>query len=109
MPVRKPFLALVACCLVLLLSGCFTQTVRFDAAPKDASEPQYEETLDFYLWGFFPSHVVDVQRVCAGRPASQLQSRTTFVNGLLNLITLGIYSPRSARVWCKSSSVVAPR
>jgi hypothetical protein len=30
-----------------------------------------------------------------------MQSQQTFVDGLLGLVTLGIYSPQTAKVWCK--------
>lgn len=61
-----------------------------------------EESKSFFFWGLAGEHSIDVNGVCQGKPAQQMQTQTTFLDGLLGGITLGIYAPRSAKVWCAS-------
>ena len=93
--------ALLLCLLALGLVGCASVTATPDQMPKTAAQPTYEESIDFFLWGLTPSsHFVDLNEVCPGGNVRQVQAQTTFVNGLLGTITLGIYSPRTIKVWC---------
>jgi Bor protein len=85
---------------LLLLAGCYSVTVRPDGGYKVATKPTYEQRQDFYLWGLVGESHIDVKEVCKAGPV-QFQSQRTFVDGLLALVTLGIYAPESARVWCK--------
>lgn len=92
---------LVLASVLLTSSGCFTVTATRNGSVPKASEPDFKETEHFFLWGLAPdARVVNVKKVCPQNPPSQLQTQTTFVDGFLSLITLGIYSPRTARVWC---------
>lgn len=86
----------------VLLSGCATVTATPDGQPKLSSTPNYEQTQDFFIGGLVPEkQVVNTQEVCPNG-VRQLQTQTTFVNGLLRVITFNIYAPRTARVWCQS-------
>lgn len=85
----------------VLLSGCATVTATPDGQPKLVSEANYEESQAFFIGGLIPSkNVVDTQAVCPSG-VRQVQTQTTFVNGLLRLVTFNIYAPRTARVWCQ--------
>jgi hypothetical protein len=89
------------CVLTLLTTGCFSVTSRPDGGFKVATKPNFEQRQDFFLWGLVGESHIDVRTVCAPGKVAQMQSQLTFVDGLLNVVTLGIYSPQSARVWCK--------
>ena len=86
--------------LVLFLSGCSSVTIATDSRDKLTSEPTYEERKKFYWWGLKNEHSVDVHSVCSGTEPLQMQSQQTFSDGFLSVITLGIYYPRTAKVWC---------
>ena len=86
--------------LVFILSGCSTVTIATDSREKITSKPTYEERKNFYWWGLKNEHSVDVQSVCNGTEPVQMQSQQTFNDGFLSVITLGIYYPRTAKVWC---------
>lgn len=86
--------------VILIASGCYSVTARPDGGFKVATAPNFQERQDFYLWGLVGESHINTQKVCPNG-TSQIQSQLTFVDGLLNVITLGIYSPQSARVWCK--------
>lgn len=92
---------LVLASLLLTSSGCFTVTATRKGTTPKATEPDYQTTEHFFLWGLAPdARVVNVKKACSEKAPSQLQTQTTFVDGFLSLITLGIYAPRTARVWC---------
>ena len=40
------------------------------------------------------------QNLCGAENVSKTETQQTFVNGLLGFITLGIYTPLEARVYC---------
>jgi len=63
--------------------------------------PSYVVSKSYYIGGLVGEPTVDVKKACNGGEAKQMQARTTFVNGLVSVLTLGIYTPRTARVWCE--------
>lgn len=83
-----------------LLAGCATVTARPDGGAKTSRKPDYQVSKNYFFWGLAGVHTIDVADVCDGKPAEQLQSQFTFLNGLLGQITLGIYLPKTAKVWC---------
>lgn len=87
----------------ILSVGCGTVTISPEGKTYHyTSVPDYVEQKQFYLWGLVPTHEVDVKTVCKGKSAKQMQAQHTFKDSALTLITLGIYSPRTAKVWCES-------
>ena len=85
----------------LFILGCSSVTLRDTGKAKATSEPSYESSKPFFFWGLAGEHHVDVKQICKGSEPKQIQSQRTFTDSLLNVITLGIYSPRTVRVWCK--------
>lgn len=88
--------------LAVALSGCASVTISPPEEPKLTTEADHQESLNFFFWGLTPeNHKVDVMESCNGKDVAQMQAQTTVPNGLLTIITLGIYSPRTAKVWCE--------
>ncbi len=86
--------------LLALVGGCSTVTIATDSDSKLSSSPDYQKRKNFFFWGLMNEHSVDVNAVCEGERPLQMQSQQTFVDGVLGVVTLGIYAPRSAKVWC---------
>lgn len=86
--------------LALAMAGCSTVTIRDKSTNQLAGEPTYESSKAFFLWGLVGEHHIDVKDICGGKGAKQIQAQDTFVDSLLAVITLGIYMPRTAKVWC---------
>ncbi|MDQ3231582.1 MAG: Bor family protein [Pseudobdellovibrionaceae bacterium] len=85
-----------------LSTGCITATIRPQGGAPTAKEPKYSQRESFFMWGLAPdARIVNVKNVCGDKDPVQLQTQQTFVDGLLGGITLGIYSPRTAKVWCE--------
>ncbi len=90
----------ILCASLVVFAGCYSVTTRPGGGFKTATPPTFEQRQDFFLWGLVGEAHINTAHICKGQPA-QIQSQRTVVDGLLGLVTLGIYAPESARVWCK--------
>ena len=55
----------------------------------------------FFVSGIGQKKTVDAAKICGGAEnVVKTETQQTFVNGLLGFITLGIYTPLEARVYC---------
>ncbi|GHA03141.1 hypothetical protein GCM10008090_10130 [Arenicella chitinivorans] len=87
--------------LTTFITACSTVTIRPNGGDKDNSPPDYLDSKPFYFGGPIGKHKVDVNEACEGSDVTQMQTVTTSSDWFLSLLTLGIYTPRTAKVWCK--------
>lgn len=87
--------------LVGLLSGCSTMTIHPKPHSKLISKPTYQTTVPFYFWGLSGVKRVNVKQVCGEKEVVQMQTQATIEDSFFTLITLGIYSPHTVKVWCE--------
>jgi hypothetical protein len=90
----------VALLVLLSIAGCSTVTIKPEGSNKLSSQPTYEESKSFYFFGLSGEHRIDVAKVCGDKKVAQMQTQQTFVDGLLGVVTLGIYAPHSVKIWC---------
>ena len=97
-------------CLIafVLFSLVSCQTVTI--SPKGRSHvysnyPDFERSYPFFLFGLAGEHYVNVQKICRDKAVKQMQTQKTFLDGFLGGLTLGIYTPKTARVWCEEKSL----
>lgn len=85
--------------ICLTLSGCAQQTFSLNKnAPK---VNPHVVTHDFFVSGIGQTKEIDAASVCGGaEKVVGTQVQQTFIDGLLGFATLGIYTPRDARVFC---------
>ena len=57
-------------------------------------------THRFFVSGIGQKKTVDAAKFVAAENVVKTETQQTFVNGLLGFITLGIYTPLEARVYC---------
>lgn len=91
--------------LAAALAGC--HTMRFEVS----SEPHRNVVYDrksFFLWGLAPTQRVDVSEHCPHGVAA-IREETRFSDGFFNLITLGVWVPRSSWYYCLDGTGVAGR
>jgi hypothetical protein len=81
---------------MLLLSGCFTVSYQTKLAPGGEYK---EDRGDFFLWGLVGDKEINLKSLCPAG-VSRWKSQQTFVDGLLGIVTLGIYTPRHITVEC---------
>jgi len=86
--------------LVATLTGCAAQTFTVNGATLN--KPTVQQSQTFFISGLGQEQIIDAAAVCGGsHNIIKVEAQHTFVNGLLGLITLGIYTPRDAKVFCK--------
>ena len=84
----------------VLLFGCSTVTPQPQRGAKLITEPSHQKSHDFFLFGFVGEKTVDVKNICSDQSVRQMQSQQTILDSALSLITFGIYTPRTVKVWC---------
>jgi hypothetical protein len=90
---RRIFLTALA---VTLLGGCYTVSYSTKLA---GSETYRQERGDFFFWGLAGDKTIDMKAMCP-EGVSRWKSEATFVDGVLGIVTLGIYVPRHVTVEC---------
>lgn len=85
---------------LLVMTGCATQTAHLKS---NAVNPIAKaETHKFYLSGIGQEQTVDASRVCGGaHRVAKVESKLDTKDVLLGVVTLGIYTPRTATVYCQ--------
>lgn len=102
---RQSALALTA---LVLASGCFTTTVRSGKPPGDATAEYDAKWHSGVVWGIAElSGPYNLSEVCPNGWA-EITTETSFVNGLVDSITSGIYNPQSVTVRCAAGGSEAP-
>ena len=88
----------LATALACLLQGCAQQTFTVQNKPAAVAPRNHHPSfLRFWNWA---EKTVDAAKICGGAENVKTETQQTFVNGLLGFITLGIYTPLEARVYC---------
>ena len=86
------------CCLVI--GGCM-QTKFHLQDRDDAATATYDEAQHYFIFRLGQQKNIDAVALCKGiDKVKRVETETTFVNGLLGAITMGIYFPQQARVYC---------
>ena len=82
------------------LLGCAQQTFTVQNKPA-AVAPKETITHHFFVSGIGQRKLSDATKICGGAEnVVKTETQQTFVNGLLGFITLGVYTPLEARVYC---------
>tara|TARA_B100001250_G_C19604038_1_gene701925 strand:- start:487 stop:774 length:288 start_codon:yes stop_codon:yes gene_type:complete len=93
----KKFIVL---CMALLFAGCTTVTLAPKGESKISVTPDHETRQHFFIGGLFGNAVVEAGELCKNQGVRQLQTQEKVEDRLLTIITLGIYAPRTSKVWC---------
>ena len=89
---------------LLFVVSCQTVTINPQGGTvKYSSLPDYKKSHHFFLFGLIGERNVNTAQICKGRRVKQMQTQQTFLNGLLSGLTLGIYTPRTSKVWCREA------
>lgn len=89
-------MALVA---AVALSGCAQQTFKINNGI--AEKPTQEVKQSFFVHGIGQSKTIDAALVCGGADkVIRTEVQESGMDVFLRIITIGIYTPREARVYC---------
>ena len=95
-------LRLALLCVLFFFTACQTITISPKDSPyKLSSIPNYSQRQHFFLWGFIGETTINVKEICPSNKVIQMQTQDTFGDTLFRVVTLGIYSPKTAKVWCE--------
>ena len=91
-------------CIFLLLNGCATQTYHINPV-GDAYVVKEERMQNFFVAGIGQEKAMDAAEICGGAEnIIKVESKLSFLDGFLGVLTQGIYTPRTAKVYCKNST-----
>ena len=83
----------------ILVTGCATQS--FTLNNNNAATPDQNTMQTFFISGLGQEQEINAASVCGGADkVAKVEAKHEFVDGLLGFITLGIYTPRHAKVYC---------
>ena len=95
----------VLCAVLLVSSACYRQVVQTGRTP--AATVIDRPWTHTWLWGLVPASPIDVTSQCRSGIATVVTEQS-FMNGLVGLLTLGIYAPRHVTITCATGSAMAP-
>lgn len=76
--------------------GCFkVQTLLPDTVPAE----KHTQWVNGFFWGAVGG-TVDAARYCGGRPVASVETKRSVGNYLIELVTLGIYTPSHVSITC---------
>ena len=86
----------------LALAGCTTQTYHINGQVGSNDVPQWEGMQPFFVSGLGQEVMVSASEICGGaQNVKGVQSKHTFVDGFLGVITVGLFTPKHAKIYCK--------
>lgn len=94
--------ALLGLLFAIGVSGCYTAT--FMSNPNVAKGEQRDQWNSFFLWGLVGEETLDVRQFCGNGQVAQVQTGANVLTVLVSAVTLGIYAPRKAYVWCAAGA-----
>jgi Bor protein len=90
---------LIAMVLALLMSGCATQTFMINGGGGE--EPDQQKMQSFWVYGIGQEQEMNAAEICGGADkVAKVEAHIRFIDGFLNAITWGIYTPHTAKVYC---------
>lgn len=91
---------LTVAAVAALMTGCATQTTLVNGG--SSATPTYVESQKFFVSGIGQEKTVDAAKVCGGASkVAQVESVEEAKDVLFGVVTFGIYTPRTAKVYCK--------
>ena len=82
--------------LAISMSSCFTYTYTMGSGPQTGVE--VKEKNHYLIYGLAPLNISDPVKMAGDSENYSVTIEHTFVDGLLNAITFGIYTPTTTIV-----------
>ena len=92
-------LAFLSC--FFLLVGCYHATIDTGLAPGHKTVEMWKHS---WIYGLVPPSVVEAQSECENGVA-RVETQQSFINGLVNVLTGGIYTPMTVIVTCAADDM----
>jgi len=85
-----------ACVLMLSLTSCYTYS--FNVGNGAQSGVTIQEKNHYFIYGLAQGKQADFEELAGGSKDYRVTIKHTFVDGLINAITFGIYTPTTTIV-----------
>lgn len=82
--------------LALSMTSCFTYTVTVGDGPQTGV--QVKKMNHYFIYGLAPVNVSNPTEMAGGATDYEVKIEHTFIDGLINAITFGIYTPTTTIV-----------
>jgi hypothetical protein len=100
--IRKRWIS--ASLLVLSTAGCFHQVVNTGRTPGTTVVDK--PWVSTWLWGLVAAQPIDARQACPSGIAL-ITTEQSFVNSLVGIVTLGIYTPQHVMITCASGGTAS--
>jgi len=91
--------------LLLASNACYHQVVQTGHTPSSAVvDLPWVKT---WLWGLVEAEPIDARPTCATGVAV-IETETSFMNGLVGVLTFGIFTPQHVRITCATGTASLP-
>lgn len=94
--IMKSFLFLI----LFLASSCMTQRFYLTDKPLPHRDADYDRSQHFFVSGLAQENSIDVKHICKDKGASHIETHLSFFDVLAGLVTRGIYTPKTAKIYC---------
>ena len=96
----KKLIAVLTVVSALSVSACAKQQFVLESGVGMTAENNMSH---FFVGGLGQSSRINASEICGGKDkVVSVEAQLTFVNGLLNVLSGGLYAPRQFRVMCKA-------
>lgn len=97
MKIIKYLFSVAALCGILLFSSCYQQRIIVGTGPQG----NQEETKwnHYFIFGLAPGELANVKEMAGDAENYEIWNRHSFVNGLIQGLTFGIYTPTTTTVY----------
>ena len=86
---------------IIMLHSCSTQTIFLKNLDTKNKKSNVKISSHFIFWGLWQDKKIDLIEECYGENPIMIKEYYNWLNISFNLITLGIYSPRTSEIWCE--------
>lgn len=84
----------------LLFTGCASQVAQMK--PSYSTQPTVEKRQTFFIGGIGQEQTIDAAQACGGASnVTKVESKLEPLDIVLGAVTFGIYTPHTAKVYCK--------
>ena len=87
-------------------TACFRQVVQTGRAPSETIVQQ--KWVSTWIFGLVAATPIDARTNCPSGVAT-VETLTSFPNGLLSVLTLGIWAPQTVQITCASGTATLPK
>jgi len=91
---------------LFLLTSCASQKILLGG--DSGLDPQYEKSQAFWLGGPGQEKTVNASDICVHTGVQRIESVQTLWDTVLGTLSMGLYTPRTLKVFCNATPVLGP-